>query len=544
MPDASVLTLKSGCRNLEGTGRVANVVIEGGTINPATGTDVGTLTVSNLTFNGGGLKFDFAAGSNADFVRVTGSLSNVLATPIPIAFSGFATNECPVYPLLSAANLGSFTADNFSLTRSYIGLPDGYLDLRLINGTNTLCFAQTRPVILLTSADAGGTSSYTNNIRWSDNAAPTADKDYWVAGNELRSPESSVATAVFPGHSLTLTAGSHKIKNAGVTINDLRLRGGTIIQGGGTSPAYLAGTSTVDAAVSSPFNFEIETSVTETVLRQFIVRSTLQGSGDIRFRYSAANNYPYGGIFSLTATNAAFTGGITVCGYKTVELRISDERNLGGNPAAFRADQLRLSTNGVLFALTSLAVDDANRGITLDNSGVLRMETNNTLTVAVPITGNGKLIQRGAGKLVLSGTNTYWGGTSVESNTTLEVRSEWALGVSNGVACASNVVLRVPYDASLLPLGVRLGGTTPLTVADTLRVVPVFTNGTALAKAFDLPVFLLTQATTFDTSLLTPTGTPSGYSAAAGTRTVSDSGTSRTQVYIRYRWTGLVLLVQ
>ena len=539
----NALVMRSACRYLEGTGTVGNVIMEGGAINPATGTDTGMLTISNLTFNGGGLKYDFLPGATSDFVRVTGALSNALTTPIPVTLTAFVTNECPAYPLLTAPNLGDFTTNDFALARLYPGLPDGYLEIRQTDGTNTLWFVQTHPVVLLTASDPGGTTSYTNGTRWSDGALPTPDKDYWVAGAELRSVDNGALATTFPGHSLTLTAGSHKIKNLGVTINDFRLRGGTLYQGGGTTAAFVAGTSTVDAAVSSPFNFEIETSPTETAFRQLTVRSVMRGTGDIRFRYTPLSGYPYGGIFVLAATNTAFVGGISVCGYKDVELRISDERNLGANPSAFRADQLRLLTNGVLFATASLALDDANRGITLDSGGVLRVETNDTLTVANPITGAGKLTLRGAGITVLSGTNTYWGGTLVESNATLEVRSPWALG-SNAVSVASNAVFRVPLDAAALPLGVRLGGTTPLTVADTLRVAPEFASGASLAKAFNLPVFLLTQTTAFDTSAVTPVNTPPGYTATVATRTVSDDGTSYTQVYIHYRFGGLIILVQ
>ena len=104
-------------------------------------------------------------------------------------------------------------------------------------------------------------------------------------------------------------------------------------------------------------------------------------------------------------------------------------------------------------------------------------------------------------------------------------------------------MLRIPRDASALPLGVRLGGVTPLALADTLRVTPLFGEG-SLSKAFDLPLFLLMQSATANTSAITLTNTPAGYRATISTRSVDDGGTSRTQVYIRYRWTGMVMMVE
>lgn len=544
LPDAGRIVMKSGTRTLEGDGFAGNVRMEGGAINPGTGTSVGLLTVSNLVMSGGALRFDFASGATADFVRVTGVLSNALATPIPLAIVAPLTNECPALRrLLTAPNLGDLTVASFALQRDFGGLPEGTLDLLDESGVKTLVFRQSRPVICLTTNDTQGASSFTSGTRWSDGAVPSADKDYLVASNLLmRSVEGALVASTFPGKSLTIAeSGDLRIKGLSASVSDIRLYGGRITQGTPPTTQYLYGNLSVFSTAASPFNFEIEgASPTE---RRLVIGGTLLGTGDIRFRSLIGSTQSSGGTFALTATNTSFTGGIAVNGSKSIELGITDERNLGGNPATFRADLLKLTSNGVLFASSSLVIDDANRGVTLDTvGGILRVETNTTLTVAVPITGVGKLTQRGSGVVVLSGTNSYRGGSAVESNGTLEVRSPWALG-SNSVTFASNTLLRIPRDDSTLPLGVRLGGATPLTVAGTLRVTPLFGEG-KLPQAFDLPLFLLMQATNLNPSLLTPANTPSGYSATVETRIVNDAGTARTQVYVRYRWAGLVLLVQ
>lgn len=94
-------------------------------------------------------------------------------------------------------------------------------------------------------------------------------------------------------------------------------------------------------------------------------------------------------------------------------LRLNDERNLGGDPAAFNAGQLTLN-GGIVEAYASFTMDDANRGITFGaNGGTFDVETGVTLTVANSITGVGSFTKAGDGRLTLSGTSTHTGTTSV-----------------------------------------------------------------------------------------------------------------------------------
>jgi autotransporter-associated beta strand protein len=544
LPAGHRIIMKSGARTLEGEGFAENVTLEGGSINPGTGTAAGQLTVSNLVMAGGALRFDLVNGATADFVRVTGALTKQAPTPITIGIATPGTNDYPaVRRLLTAPNLGDFTLADFALQLDLGGLPEGALDLVDDAGERTLVFRQVRPVIRLTASDASPNSSFTSGARWSDGAVPGADRDYLVAGSLLLRSADSAASSTFNGRSLSIAeSGDMRVKSTVATIPDGRLYSGRITQGTPPTTQYLLGNLTVYAPASAPFNVEIEgASATE---RRLVIGAALLGSGDLRFRAVTGTGQAAGGSFSLTNLNTGFTGGININAFKSIELSISDELNLGANPTAFRADQLKLTSNGVLFAASSLTIDDANRGLTMDTvGGVLRAETNTTLTVSVPITGPGKLTQRGAGTLVLSGANSYRGGTTVESNATLEVRAPWALG-SNAVSFAQNTTLRIPYDPDGLPLGLRLGGATPLTIATTLRVRPLFAEGATLPRAFDLPLFLLMQATTDPSSSLALEGTPVGYTAEVSTRTVSDGGTPRTQVFAHYLFAGTLMQVQ
>lgn len=247
-------------------------------------------------------------------------------------------------------------------------------------------------------------------------------------------------------------------------INDLSVEGGKIKAGTVGGVDTLAVSNVYFA--SGAFEFDFGQGVTN----------------DIRFKISVENPASrVNGKFELTAANTNFTGAVTLLGTNLTYLTISDERNLGGNPPAFRADQLKLDCTGILQVATSVWLDDPNRGITLSRQGgILDVVSNGaTLSVACPIAGT-TLYKRGAGTLTLSGANAYSGGTIVEAGA-LQVGSLTALG---------------------------------------------------------------TGPVTFDTALLSPQDTPSGYIVTVETRTANDGGTARTQVYLRYRWVGTLILVQ
>jgi autotransporter-associated beta strand protein len=74
---------------------------------------------------------------------------------------------------------------------------------------------------------------------------------------------------------------------------------------------------------------------------------------------------------------------------------------------------IRFSNGAALETLASFTLD-ANRGIALNiGGGALSPAANTTLTYGGIIAGTGALTKSGAGTLVLSGTNTYSGTTSV-----------------------------------------------------------------------------------------------------------------------------------
>jgi autotransporter-associated beta strand protein len=137
------------------------------------------------------------------------------------------------------------------------------------------------------------------------------------------------------------------------------------------------------------------------------------------------------GITVLAGTNT-YTGKTIITRGK---ISIAAETGLGDNPGSLTADQLTLN-GGTLLTTATLAIDDANRGITLGRAGGTFEVSTGTTTVASTniIAGNGSLTKTGNGTLTLSAANTYTGATTVSAGT-LE------LGVDDCLANTSNVAI-------------------------------------------------------------------------------------------------------
>lgn len=106
------------------------------------------------------------------------------------------------------------------------------------------------------------------------------------------------------------------------------------------------------------------------------------------------------------------TGTTTVTGGV---LSLNSEANIGGNPAVFNPAHLTLS-GGTLRARETFAIDDSNRGVTFGPGGAsIEVETNRSLTLATAVTGAGALNKTGPGALILAGSSTHSGPTTVTS---------------------------------------------------------------------------------------------------------------------------------
>jgi fibronectin-binding autotransporter adhesin len=150
------------------------------------------------------------------------------------------------------------------------------------------------------------------------------------------------------------------------------------------------------------------------------------------FAFNRSDDFVYGGVISGSGSVGQIgSGTTTLTGTNTYEggtfisagtLSIDRDANLGAASGAL------VLANG---ALSTRADMTSSRTIGLTGFGAFLVDPATTLTLDGVISGTGSLAKGSVGTLVLSGTNTYEGGTSI-SGGTLQVSSDVNLGDAAG----------------------------------------------------------------------------------------------------------------
>ena len=193
------------------------------------------------------------------------------------------------------------------------------------------------------------------------------------------------------------------------------------------------------AAFTSARNMTLGGGAFTTNAVGFTVSGVLSGAGGLTENGT--------GALILTGTNT-FTGGVTI---SSGEVEISADNNLGN-----AANNITLSGNGRVRAVATFA---SARTITLGAGGgnLTSFGGGQVLTLSGVISGSGALTALiGAGTLVLTGTNTYTGGTTVEFRTT-PVSADANLGAASGglTLNAGNLITTATFTSAR---AVTLGG--------------------------------------------------------------------------------------
>ncbi len=249
----------------------------------------------------------------------------------------------------------------------------------------------------------------------------------------------------------TLTAGVVSVSsdtNLGSLTNGLTFNGGTL-QVTGTSfntnnrlVNWLTNGGGFD--IADPLN-------TFTVSYNLVAGGSLTKLGAGTLVLSGANNY-------LNSTN--INAGV---------LRINSDTNLGN------ANNV-INYNGGTLQVTSTLTTP--RGMTLNaGGGSIDVTTGNTLTQTGVISGAGALTKLGVGTLVLSGTNTYTGGTSLAgpSGSTVRVINTTGLGATSN---SLNINAGNTLDVNGNSIGIgALSGAGTITNSSTTAVTLTAGNG-------------------------------------------------------------------
>ncbi|MBE1159678.1 autotransporter-associated beta strand repeat-containing protein [Dyella acidiphila] len=256
--------------------------------------------------------------------------------------------------------------------------------------------------------------------------------------------------------------------------------GGTTMSGGTlnfNSVADGGQASAIGASTADPSNLMLEngtlryTGATASTDRGFTLVNggtsrtiEVDGTSDLTFSGQVTSPDDAGftktGTGTLTLTNATndFVGPVTVSGGTLAAAVLAD----GGQASSIGAgtndpSNLVLQSGGAL-EYTG-ATNTTDRGFTLGTGGgqVAVDQAATTLTDSGTVIGAGGLTKNGAGTLVLSGANTYTGGTIVNAGT-LQAGSAQAFGGQAGGTGAGSITVAAGATLDLNNLSVWVGG--------------------------------------------------------------------------------------
>ena len=488
------------------------VVLQGGSF----GGVIDGCSVSDLVFDGGGISVDPIADDPATpRVTVTGSISNTAFNPIIVNVQNLDTVQQD-FKILDSADLADVAPHDLCVNPPWAG----FLEIQDNGSGGKVLVLTTMPstnVQYQTWSDDYGHSAMLET-NWTDHLAPSAGKIYVNNSQNMRSPQSGSHT--FAGDRLVFDGRGLAMKGSGMpTVNDLVAMNQASMSLAEPPIGKISGDITLYPILSSGSSYALSL-YGWTPLRTFHMYANLHGYGELRM-FSHGDPAYGNAAFPLYAKNTNFFGRVRLDGNTNFSVRVSCEENLGGEPPAFRVDQLTFNGGGIS-VVTNVVIDDANRGITLMDDGgysgmssdegsftngtpaaerrfeggaVFSADAGHTLSIGCPITGPGDVLKLGEGRVVLSGSNSYTNGTTIAQGG-LAGASASAFG-SGPVRVEGEGRLLALYSESMPENGVELGNTLEFVNGGAVSVG--IAEGTAQpVGSFTVPVCLLAEGETIN----------------------------------------------
>lgn len=386
----TAVTVQSGA-TLAGAGSItgAVTVASGGRLAP--GANPGTLTTGTLTVgalvlsSGSQLDFDLGlpnlpAGNGSDRVDVTGNLT--LAGTLNVANAGGFGGG--IYRLFNYG--GTLTNNGLTLGTLPSGVAAG--DLSVQTSVSSQVNLVNSNGLTLKFWDGGAAGNANNGAIdggagiWSATSGNWTDLDGTINGPAAPAP----GYMVFQGTSgiVTVDTSLGAVSATGMQFdaNGYRIEGGTVTLSG-TQAIIRVGDGTTGGA-----------SYVATIA------SNLTGASEL-----VKTDL---GTLVLSGTNS-YTGGTLL---NAGTLSVSADGNLGqaAGGLAFNGGVLRVT--GTSFTSTSRVVTWGNNGGGFDIA-----DAANSFTLSQALSGTGALAKLGAGTLILTGTNSHTGGTTISAGT-------------------------------------------------------------------------------------------------------------------------------
>ncbi|MBY4897138.1 autotransporter-associated beta strand repeat-containing protein [Cupriavidus sp. AU9028] len=466
---ASTLNMSGGALTVNGAAGATNSQTFDG-LNIAGGNN----TVGATAGAGGTVDLNLGAithnGGLVDFVQ--SGTTNI--TTSNTALGGWATVNGTDYAKVEGGAIVAFTEDDYTdqdnaatwQNGQYITDVDGFHGE--VGGTVQLAgLRYTEPTATTVTVAAGQTLGVDGTII----VAPTVDaNDQVITGGSITGTTGGGELGVQQNSTGNFTIGSQIVDNGGsigftkagsglVTLanagNDYT--GSTTVGEGTLSVANIGDggvASSIGASTSDASNLVIQgatlqyTGATATSDRGFTLgrsgavqhgtidvtqaASTLTLEGEVVSPDGAGLTKTGAGTLALTNANSSYTGVTTVNGGTLAAQTLADG---GANSSigASSSDSANLVlNNGGTLAYTG-TTDSTDRGFTLGTGGggIGVSDGAATLTMSGTVVGDGRLAKSGPGTLVLSGANTYTGGTQVQQGT-LQAGSTTAFGSTTG----------------------------------------------------------------------------------------------------------------
>ncbi|HEX7921922.1 MAG TPA: autotransporter-associated beta strand repeat-containing protein [Bradyrhizobium sp.] len=448
--------------NVNGAGPVVGTITLSGNNSYSGGTTLtrGTLSVSsdtNLGASSGALTF------NGGTLQVTGTTYTGTSRTINWGGGGF--------DIANAAN-------NFSVSQSLTGngaLTKAGAGTLTLTGSNSYVGGTTIAAGTLQLGNGSTTGSITGDVVNNGVLAVNRSNSYTLGGNISGSGafvQSGPGTTILTGTNsygggTTLAAGILSVSsdtNLGAAAGALTFSGGTLQVTGTT----FTGTSRTINWGGGGFDIA-------NAANNFSVSQSLTGNGAL----TKAGT----GTLTLTGSNS-YIGGTTIS-----------------------AGTLQLGNGSTTGSITGDVV----------NNGILAVNRSNTYTLGGNISGSGAFVQSGPGTTILTGTNSYGGGTTLTAGI-LSVSSDTNLGAAAGALTFSGGTLQVTgttFTGTSRTINWGGGGFEIADPANNFSVSQLLTGNGALTKSG--------AGTLIFTGNNSYTG---GTTIAAGTLQLGNGGTS------------------
>src|SRR6056300_764896 len=448
---ANVIKNGSGILTLSGTNTYTGLTtVSAGTLtldqaSSTTGTVI--KDTSAVTVNGGILNL---ADNTETIGALTLTAGSITGTSKILTGSSYTINpgegvSVSIAPILAGSvNLTKSAAGTLTLsgTNTYTGnttINGGIIRISADRNLGAVPDEATASHIILN----GGTISTTTTFELNSNR-----------GIELGSSHGTITVA----DSTTLTYDGIIADASGESNNFTKDGNGTLDLGGtntytGTT-TISAGTLEVDGTlaqtavdVASGAIYDVD--ATDTVLSiegegtiDLTDAALTAGDGnDLEFSgvFNGANDFTKVGSGTLTLSGdnatASYTGKLII---DAGTISVAADTNLGAAPGSTVADQLTLS-GGTLQTTADFTLN-TNRGITLSTGGgTINTNTGTTLTYGGVIDGSTAFTKSGDGTLLISGTQTYTGATTISAGTL-------QLGASNLIVNSSTMAVNGTLD--------------------------------------------------------------------------------------------------